>query len=559
MSHSSRSAGILARPRWSKVRALFKSMGQGDYELARPLIGIANTYNELVPGHYNLRQLAESVRAGILQAGGTPLEFGVIACCDGVANGHFGGRYTLASREIIAHSVEIMACAHQLDGLVLLGSCDKILPGLVMAACRLDLPAIVVNGGPALGGEPFDGRPADVTSLAEALGMLQAGRISQAEYLALEDRVMPTCGSCSFLGTANSMGCVTEALGLMLPGTAVIPAVYAQRQRATKAAGRQIMALVEAGVGARQVVDRRAIHNASRVMMALGASTNLALHLPAIAYEAGLELGLAELAEYSRTTPQLARIYPAAPANVPQFFAAGGVPALMRELLPLLEAEALTVSGQSVAANLAAAPPRRDDDIIRPLTDPWNPDGGLAVLTGNLAPRGAVSKPAAIHPDMRLFQGKARCFDGDEAAIKAILEGRAQPGEVVVIRYEGPKGGPGMPEMTTAMKLLYGRGLALSTALVTDGRFSGTNNGCFVGHVSPEAAEGGPLAAVHDGDAITIDVPGRKLTLEVEDREIARRLEAWQRPAPRACEGYLSLYARLAESADQGAIIRHRG
>lgn len=558
MTAQPRSAAILARPRWSKVRALFKSMGKSDYDLERPLIGIANTYNELVPGHYNLRALGQAVRDGIHQAGGTPLEFGVIACCDGVANGHLGGRYTLPSREIIAHSVEIMATAHQLDGLVLLGSCDKILPGLIMAACRLDLPSIVLNGGPSLGGAPFDGRPADITSLAEALGMLKAGRISEDDYRALEERVMPSHGSCSFLGTANSMGCIAEALGLMLPGSAAIPAVHAQRQRVATASGRQIVALVQAGLSARQIVDARGLHNACRVMMALGASTNLALHLPAIAYEAGLPLSLDDLARISDTTPHLARIYPAAPANVPDFFAAGGVPALMRELSPLLELEARTVSGRSLAENLAGAT-RTGDEIIRPLDNPWSPRGGLAVLHGNLAPRGGVCKPAAIHPDLRVFQGQARCFDGEDQAIAAILEGVVQAGEVVVIRYEGPKGGPGMPEMATAMKLLYGRGLGLSTAIVTDGRFSGTNNGCFVGHVSPEAAEGGPLAAVRDGDSIVIDVTARSLTLELSPDQIAQRLTAWQRPQPRVDQGYLALYAQLASSADQGAIIRHRG
>ncbi|RJX32532.1 MAG: dihydroxy-acid dehydratase [Desulfarculus sp.] len=550
-----RSKDILQRPRWTKVRALFKSMGYSDYDLERPLIGVANSFNTIVPGHANLRQVAESVKQGIYQAGGTPVEFGLIACCDGVANGHLGMRYILPSREVIANSLEVMAQAHRLDGLVLLGSCDKIVPGLLMGAARLDLPAILVAGGPSLGGCQFDGRSADITSLAEGLGMLAAGRLAPEDFARLEEEVMPTCGSCSFLGTANSMCSMAEGLGMSLPGSATIPAVFAERFRAAQASGRRIVQMVQDGLSARRIINRQGLENAVRLGMAMGGSTNLVLHLLAIAYEAGVGLGIETFEELSASTPHIARIYPAAPPNLPDFHQAGGVPAVLKELLPLLHGQALTVTGRSVAQNVAGAR-KTGQEIIRSLVDPWRATGGLAILRGNLAPDSAVTKPAAIHPDMHLFQGAARCFDSEEAANQAIQERRIQAGEVVVIRYEGPKGGPGMPEMATAMKMLYGQGLALKTALITDGRFSGTNNGCFVGHISPEAAEGGPLAAVQEGDRVTIDIPGRQVNLEVSAQEMARRLAAWQRPARKFAGGYLGLYSRLAASAAQGAVMR---
>ncbi len=552
-----RSQDILRPPDWSMHRALYKSMGYSDYDLQRPLIGIANSWNRVVPGHYNLDLVSDYVKQGVLQAGGTPVEFGIMAACDGIAQGHDGMRYILPTRDIIAHSVELMVQAHRLDAVVLLCSCDKIVPGMLMAAARLDLPAIVVVGGPMEGGCTFDGRAADATSLTEALGMLKAGEIDEATYLQLEECATPTCGSCAFLGTANSMCCVAEALGMCLPGTATIPATHAARLRAAQASGRQIVALVERGITARQIVNRAGLENAVRVSAAIGGSTNVALHIPAIGYEAGCEVTMELFEQWCRTTPHIARIYPAAPHNVPDFHAAGGVPAVMKELLPLLRSEALTVSGRTVAENVREVHDG-ERNIIRPLSDPWGPGGGLAVLKGNLAPRTAITKPAAIHPKMHVFTGVARCFDSEEDANRAIMEGQVRAGEVVVIRYEGPKGGPGMREMYTAMKLLYGRGLALKTAVITDGRFSGTNNGCFVGHISPEAAEGGPLAVVRDGDRITVDIPNRRLHLHVPDDEIAARLAQWQPPPPRVKSGYLALYARLAESADRGAVIRHR-
>ncbi len=551
-----RSQAVLRRPEFSMHRALYKSMGYSDYDLERPLIGIANSWNRVVPGHYNLNLVADYVKQGIFQAGGTPVEFGVMAPCDGIAQGHSGMHYILPSRDLIANDVEMMVQAHQFDAVVLLCSCDKIVPGMLMAAARLDVPAIVVVGGPMEGGCMFDNRPADTTSLTEGLGMLMAGKIDMPTYRQLEDAAAPTCGSCSFLGTANTMCCIAEALGMCLPGSATIPATHAERLRSAQAAGRQIVALVEQGITARMIINRKGIENAVRLGTAIGGSTNMALHIPAIAYEADLDLTMEHFEELARSTPHIAKVNPASPLNVPDFHAAGGVPAVMKELLPVLHGDALTVSGKTVAENVADAE-IRDPRIIKPFAEPWGM-GGIAVLRGNLAPHTAITKPAAIKPEMHTFTGKARCFDSEEAANQAILDGKVQAGEVIVIRYEGPKGGPGMREMYIAMKLLYGRGLALTTAVITDGRFSGTNNGCFVGHISPEAAEGGPLAVVEDGDTITIDIPNRGLHLHVPDKEIAARLARWQRPQPKIKRGYLALYSRLAESADKGAIIRHK-
>ncbi len=553
MTHRSRD--ILTRPRWSKVRALFKSMGYSDQDLDKPLIGVANSWNRLVSGHFNLRRAAEYVSQGILQAGGTPVEFGVMAACDGIASGHEGMRYILPSRELICGSVETMVQAHRLDGVVLLGSCDKAVPAMLMAAARVDVPAIMFVGGPSEGGCEFDGRPSDTTSIAEALGMLKAGLIHQESYDRLEDAVMPTCGSCSFLGTANSMACMAEAMGLSLPGTAVIPSHHSERLRAAQASGRRIVEMVEDNLTARRIINRLGMENAIRTAAAIGASTNVALHLPAIALEAEALVSMADFGELCASTPHILKINPAASANLSDFHAAGGAPAVMRELLPLLHHDAMTVTGRSLAENLAVFPPS-STDLIRPLDDPWSPSGGLAVLSGNLAPETALTKPASIDPSMHHFEGRAKCFDSEEEATQAVLDGRIEEGDVLVIRYEGPKGGPGMREMATALKLLYGRGLSLKTSVVTDGRFSGTNNGCFVGHVSPEAAEGGPIALVRDGDRIVIDIEKRRLTLLVDDDELSARRKQWKRPALRITKGYLGLYARLAASAAEGAVLR---
>ncbi len=552
-----RSQSLLKRPEWSMNRALYKSMGYSDFDLDRPMIGIANAWSRVVPGHYNLGLVSDYAKQGIFQAGGTPVEFGVIGACDGIAEGHEGMHYILPTRDLIANDIEMMIQAHRLDALVLLGSCDKIVPGMLMAAARLDIPAIMVVGGPMEGGCEFDNRAADITSLAEGLGMLKAGKIDSETFEKLEDGAGPTCGSCSFFGTANTMCCVAESLGLCLPGSATIPATHAARLRAAQESGRRIVDLLEKGITAKQIINNKSIENAIRLSTAVGGSTNVALHIPAIAYEADCEIQMDLFEELCRSTPHIAKMNPAAAPNVPDFHYAGGMPAVMKEILSLLHGDALTVTGKTVAENVAESE-IRDSGIIRTLDDPWSREGGLAVLKGNLAPDSAITKPAAIAPEMHTFKGNARCFDNEESANEAILEGKIQEGDVVVIRYEGPKGGPGMREMFRALKLLYGRGLALKTALVTDGRFSGTNNGCFVGHLSPEAAEGGPLAVVQDGDVITIDIPNRRLHLDVSDEEIKKRLGQWKRPEPKIKKGYLALYSQLAESADKGAIIRNK-
>ena len=552
-----RSKKILTGTEGAFQRTLLKAAGYSDYDLERPMIGIANSWNSIVPGHVNLNLVSDYVKQGIRQAGGTPAEFGVIGACDGIANGHEGMHFILPTRDLIANDIEMMVQAHRLDAVVLLGSCDKIVPGMLMAAARLDLPAIMVVGGPMEGGCDFDGRSADATSVTEALGMLKAGKITKLTYERLENASAPTCGSCSSLGTANTMCCMAEALGMSLPGSATIPASHAERLRSAQAAGRQIMALVESGITAKKIITRKGIANSIRVGAAIGGSTNLVLHAVAIAYEAGFDLGMDEIEKLFRGTPHIVKMNPAAAANVPDFHAAGGVQAVMKQLLPILHGDVPSVTGRTVAENLVDVD-EGDRGMIRSAADPWINGGCLAVLRGNLAPDGAITKPAAIADGMMVFEGTARCFDAEEAANQAILDGTVLEGDVVVIRYEGPKGGPGMREMYLAMKLLYGRGLSLKTAVLTDGRFSGTNNGAFVGHISPEAAEGGPIALVKDGDRITMDIPNRSLTLHVAEAELTTRMANWKRPEPKVKNGYLALYARLAESADKGAIIRHR-
>jgi dihydroxy-acid dehydratase len=550
-----RSRRLLSRPLGSSKRVLLKSMGFGDAELEGPVIGLANAWSSVVSGHFNLRRVAEMVRLGVVSSGGMAVEFGVPGVCDGIAENHDGAHFVLPSRELIAGSIETMVQAHGLDGVVLLGSCDKIVPGMLMAAARLNVPAIMIVGGPAEGGILFDGRPSDGTSVDEAVPRLELGQLADAEFRELEDRAMPGCGSCAFLGTANSMCCAAEALGMSLPGTATIPASDGARLWAGRLSGERIVELVNEGVTARQIINQGGIENAVRAMAAIGGSTNTVLHLLAIAHEAEVSLTMDDVERLWRTTPQVAKMNPAAPATVPDFHRAGGMPAVLREILPLLNAQQLTVTGANVGENVARAT-TRDEAIIRPLTDPWSRTGGLAVLRGNLAPDTAISKPAAIDPRMHVFTGCALCFDSEEQAATAILGGLVTPGTVVVIRYEGPRGGPGMPEMYAPMKYLYGSGLSLTTAIVTDGRFSGTNNGCFVGHVSPEAARGGPLAVVRDGDRITIDIPRGDLHLHVSDEDMKRRLGEWRQPEREARRGYLKMYANLVDSADKGAILR---
>jgi dihydroxy-acid dehydratase len=428
---------------------------------------------------------------------------------------------------------------------------------MLMAAARLDIPAIVVNGGPALGGMVYDGKKCDVTILAEAIGRYQVGELTEEELMTMEDTVMPTCGSCSMLGTANTMGCVAEALGLMLPGTSAIPAVYSAREQAALRSGEQIVKLVEFGLSARKIMGPGAIKNAIRLSSAIGGSTNVGLHIPAIAYEAFVDFSIDLFDEIAGTTPLLAKLNPAGPANVPDFYEAGGVQAVFKEMEDILDKDALTVTGKTVGENLKGIKRVEENDVIRSITNPYSESGGLAVLRGNLAPEGSITKPAAIDPAMWRFEGKARVFDSEPETNLAIMDGKVKAGDVVVVRYEGPKGGPGMPEMFRAMKLLKGMGLAKKTALITDGRFSGTNNGCFVGHISPEAAEGGPLAVVKDGDTITIDINKRSIHLKVSEEDIKKRFGEWKRPAPRIKSGYLNLYSRLATSASRGAVIPH--
>jgi len=541
-------------------RNLFKSMGYSDSDLSGPIIGIANSWNELVPGHFNLRQIAEYVRKGVHKAGGAVAEFGVIAGCDGISEGHEGMKYILPSRELIANDVEMMVRAHSLDGIVLLGSCDKIVPGMLMAAARLGIPAILLPGGPMLGGVEFDGRKSDSTTNAEAFGMLQRGLIDEKTYRNLEGLCSPTCGSCSFLGTANTMCCLSEALGMTIPDGALVPAVYAERLRLAEETGKAIVALVEKGIGAHDIITRDSLENAVRVLMGTGGSTNAVLHLSAIAAEIGIPAAemMALYERCSRTTPHVAKVNPASKHDMEAFHLAGGIPRVMKEIRSLLHTDCITVTGSAVGENLDAHVERypANPEIIRPASDPFGVNLGLAVLRGNLAPDTAITKPAAIDPSMRVFSGTARVFDGEDAADEAILAGEIPEGTVVIIRYEGPKGGPGMREMFAAMKYLYGMGLAKKTALVTDGRFSGTNNGCFVGHVSPEAAEGGPLAIVRDGDRITIDIPAGSLHIDLTDEEIAERLRAWKRPEPTVKRGFLATYARLAGSAAEGAVMK---
>jgi dihydroxy-acid dehydratase len=555
-----RSKKILGKPEWCFNRSVFKSLGYSNDDLDKPIIGIANAWNDLVPGHANLRQVAEWVRKGIYKSGGTVAEFGVIGACDGTAQGNVGMHFILPSRDLIANDIEVMVEAHQLDAIVLLGSCDKIVPGMLMAAARLDIPAIFLPGGPMLGGVVFDNRKSDLTTMSEALGMLKNQAISEETYEGLEDLCGPTCGSCAFLGTANTMCCLAEALGMSLPGSALIPAVYADRLRIAEETGKAIVNLAKSEVKAKDIITLESLRNAVRVLMAIGGSTNAILHLTAVAAEIGI--AAQEMMNVydccSETTPQVAKVNPASKYDMEDFYKAGGIPQVMQEIKSLLHLECRTVTGATTGENLAEFrgkfPVNRE--VIKTMSEPFNALKGLAILKGNLAPDTAVTKPAAIDPSMWKFTGLARVFDSEEQAEAAILAGKIKEGDVVVIRYEGPKGGPGMREMYKAMKYIYGMGLAKKTALITDGRFSGTNNGCFVGHISPEAAEGGPLAIVADGDTITIDIPGKVLQLHVSEKEIASRLKTWKRPAPKFTKGYLGLYTKLASSAASGAILR---
>ncbi len=536
-------------------RSLFYATGLTPEELDRPLIGVVNSFNEIVPGHVHLNKIAEAVKAGVRMAGGTPLEFNVIGVCDGIAMGHSGMNYSLPSRELIADSVESMVTGHAFDGLVFIPNCDKIIPGMLMAAGRLNIPALFVSGGPMMAGR-HEGVDIDLKTLFEAVGKYQTGQMDDAELCDLEMTACPGCGSCAGMFTANTMNCLTEALGMGLPGNGTIPAVTAARIRLAKHAGMQVMKLVEAGLCPRDILTAAAFENAIAVDMALGGSTNTVLHLPAIAHDAGVKLSLATFDAISRRTPYLIKLSPAGPHHIQDLDEAGGVPAVMAELRGkgLLHTDLPTVTGQTVGENLAAA--RRRTNVLRPADDPYSPEGGIALLHGNLAPDGAVVKAAAVGPEMLHHRGPARVFDGEEAALDAILGGAIQAGDVVVIRYEGPRGGPGMREMLMPTSVLSGMGLDDKVALITDGRFSGATRGAALGHVSPEAAGGGLIGLVQEGDAIEIDIPNRTLTLHVEEAEIARRRASWTPNPPKIQHGWLARYACMVTSASEGAILK---
>ena len=535
-------------------RSLFYATGLTPEELARPLIGIANAFNEIVPGHAHLDKIAAAVKAGIRSAGGTPLEFNTIGICDGIAMGHEGMRYALPSREIIADSVEAMASAHKLDGLVLVPNCDKIVPGMLMAAARLDIPVILVSGGPMMAGR-HQGEAIDVKTMFEAAGAVRAGKLAEDELGELELAACPGCGSCAGLFTANTMNCLAEALGMALPGNGTIPAVSAARLRLAKRAGGAILRLIETDTTARQILTQAAFDNAIAVDMAIGGSTNTALHLPAIAHEAGISLTLDRFDEISRRTPSLVKLSPSGPYHLQDLGEAGGVSAVMGELIKadLIDGRASTVSGQSIADVVAMS--ERYGDVIRPLDRPHLPEGGIAVLRGNLAPDGCVVKASAVVDGMLQHRGPARVFDGETSALETILDGGISPGDVVVIRYEGPRGGPGMPEMLLATAAIAGQGLDDRVALLTDGRFSGATRGAAIGHVCPEAVEGGMIGVIQEGDVIEIDIPHRSLTLDVDANELERRRTQWQPPAARVTTGLLSRYAKHVSSAAHGAIL----
>jgi dihydroxy-acid dehydratase len=539
----------------SPHRSLLKAMGLTDAEIHRPLIGIANAKNEIIPGHIHLDKIGEAVKAGIRLAGGTPIEFGVIGVCDGLAMNHEGMKYSLASRELIADSIEVMAMAHPFDGLVLIPNCDKIIPGMIMAALRLNIPALVISGGPMLAGQ-YQGQPIDLISVFEGVGAVKAGRMSEAELLEIEDAACPGCGSCAGMFTANSMNCLSEALGLALPGNGTIPAVSAARYRLAKQAGMQILELVKHNLLPRQIATLTAFENAMAVDMALGCSTNTVLHIPAMAHEAGLNLSLDLFNAISEKTPHICSLSPGGKHHLEDLNRAGGVPAVMSLLLKagLISGEPLTVTGKTMGENLAGVKVL-DEEVIHNLTNPYHTQGGIAILKGNLAPQGAVVKQSAVDPSMLVREGRARVFNSEEEASAAIMGGSIKPNDIIVVRYEGPKGGPGMREMLSPTAAIAGMGLDKDVALLTDGRFSGGTRGAAIGHISPEAAAGGPIALVREGDVIAIDIPGKSLTLQVSDTELSERRKQWTPPEPKVKHGYAYRYSRLVTSGSQGAVF----
>jgi dihydroxy-acid dehydratase len=537
-------------------RSLFKAMGYTDKEIAQPLIGVVNSANEIIPGHIHLDLITEDVKAGIRMAGGTPVEFPVIGVCDGIAMGHTGMKYSLASRELIADSIEVMAVAHPFDALVMIPNCDKIIPGMLMAALRLNIPTIFISGGPMMAGT-LEGKTVDLISVFEGVGKVKSRQMKEKYLKALEDCACPGCGSCSGMYTANSMNCVTEALGLGLPGNGTVPAVHAARRRMAKQAGMNIMALLKKDIRPRKIATLSAFKNAIAVDMALGCSTNTVLHIPAIAHEAGIKLDLDLFNEISKKTPNLCKLSPAGQHHLEDLDMAGGVQAVMKQIsqLGVIDLKALTVTGQTVGVNLKAAAVL-NSDVIRPLNNPYSKEGGIAILRGNLAPDGAVVKQSAVAERMLVNEGKARVFDSEDDAIASILGGKIKSGDIVVIRYEGPKGGPGMREMLAPTSVIAGMGLDTTVALLTDGRFSGGTRGAAIGHISPEAAEGGPIGLVTEGDIISIDIPKKMITLNVSPEELKKRLAKFKPRPPAIKSGYLARYAGLVTSASTGAILR---
>lgn len=537
-------------------RSLLYALGYTDEELSRPLVGVVCSHNEIVPGHMHLDKIAEAVKAGVRAAGGTPIMFPAIAVCDGIAMGHVGMKYSLVTRDLIADSTEAMVMAHQFDGLVMIPNCDKNVPGLLMAAARLNIPTIFCSGGPMLAGHLKDGTRTCLSHMFEAVGAYKAGTIDEEQVKDYTENACPSCGSCSGMYTANSMNCLTEAIGMALSGNGTVPAPLSARIRLAKHAGMKIMELIEKNIRPRDIMTEAAFHNAETVDMALGCSTNTMLHLPAIAHEAGVEISLDMSNEISKRTPNLCHLAPAGNTYMEDLDRAGGVWAVMKELTKkdLLDTTVMTVTGKTLGENLVGVT-NRDPEIIRPIENPYSENGGIAVLKGNLAPDGCVVKQAAVAPEMMVHEGPARVFDSEDEAIAAIYAGKIVAGDVVVIRYEGPKGGPGMREMLNPTSAICGMGLGESVALITDGRFSGATRGASIGHVSPEAAAGGNIALVREGDVISINIKECSVTLQVSDQELAARRAAWRAPEPKVKTGYLARYAKLVSSADKGAVL----
>lgn len=545
-------------PEKTPHRSLFKAMGYTDEELSRPLIGVVNAQSEIIPGHIHLDNIAKAAKAGVLAAGGTPIEVPAIGVCDGIAMGHIGMHYSLASRELIADSIETLAMAHGFDGLVLIPNCDKIVPGMLMAAARLNIPSIVISGGPMLAGRMDCGKEKmSLSKTFEAVGAYSANKINEQQLMEIENNSCPSCGSCSGMYTANSMNCLSEVIGMGLPGNGTIPSVYAERIRLAKKAGFQIMELVEKDIKPRDIMNEKAFKNALTVDMALGCSTNSMLHLPAIAYEAGVKINLEMANEISAKTPNLCKLAPAGPHYIEELNEAGGVQAVIKELtkLNLIEIDNLTVTTKTIKENIENAV-NKNTEIIRPAENPYSKTGGIAVLKGNIALDGCVVKRSAVAPEMLKHSGPAKLYNSEEEAIKAIFGGEIKDGDVVIIRYEGPKGGPGMREMLSPTSALAGMGLDKSVALITDGRFSGASRGASIGHVSPEAAVGGNIALVENGDIINIDINAGSISADISEEEFEARRKKWSAPEPKIKTGYLARYAKLVTSANTGAVLK---